>query len=59
MSTADIEFGERLERRLERIERALHLLAVAVMRDQNELNALLRLISQPNKALSSTKVTVL
>lgn len=47
-----------IDRRLDRIEHAIRLLACAVIRDQNDLNALLRRLSEPTTALSGTTVTV-
>jgi len=47
---------EHIERRLRHIEKMLHLLARVVMKDQNDLNALLKELA-PEKALSSTIVT--
>jgi hypothetical protein len=56
-------FGEKselkhLEREVERIKHALRLIAFVVVRDENELNALLADLHAPSNALSGTTVTV-
>jgi DNA-binding FrmR family transcriptional regulator len=50
--------NEELERRLQRIEHALRLLARVIVKDENELNDVLQRLSAPTSALSSTAVTV-
>lgn len=50
---------ESIERRLECIERILALVDLATMRNEEKLDALLRLLNQPLQDLSQTRVTLI
>jgi len=58
-SIVDLELDDlEIRWRLGRIEHALRLLARHVIKDENELNALLKALSAPRNALSATTVAV-